>query len=81
MRFKAIYRGRRVDIAKNQPIVRAIHIELSIENFNQKYNRLIEIYGRSKNDFEDSRRVRFCTNLDLIKSNKVKVTLTIAYKW
>ena len=78
--YKAIYRGKKREGNKLAAIVRAIHVELSTNRFNYKFNKLVETYGRSKNGFLDSRRMRFWAHQDLVKSNKARGTLTIAYE-
>ena len=52
------------------------YVDLSLENFQLDFQKLIEKFGRSISGFKDRRRMRFWAYLDLIKSNKAKGLLT-----
>ena len=51
LRFKAIYQGKIKEDNNRAVAIRAIHVELSSKGFNYKFNKLVEIYKRSKIGF------------------------------
>ena len=60
--------------------VRAIYLELNLDNFQSNFKTFIAIYSRSVSGFDDGTKMCLFAHLDLEKSDKAKGKLTKAYE-
>ena len=81
LRYKAVFRGRQVeDNNTASKRVRAIHIDLDLQNFHNNFKTIMGVYGRSVSGFDDGTKMRLFAHPDLVKSDKAKGKLTKAYE-
>ena len=81
LRHKAAYQGKQIkenNITSRR--VRAIHINLNLDNFQNNIKPEIIIYRRLVLEFDNGRKMRLFTHPNLLKSNNTKDKLTKAYE-
>ena len=81
LRYKAVCQGKQTeDSTTASKNIRAIHIDLDLDNFQYNFKVFIGIYGRLVSGFDNGTKMRLFTYPDLVKSNTAKGKLTKACK-
>jgi len=58
--YKAIYRGRTAQYPPGMgAVVKAIHVDLDLKDFQSDFQQLMEKFGRSVSGFNNGRKMRF----------------------
>ena len=79
--YKAVYRGKQIeDSITTSKKVRAIHIDLDLENFQHNFKIVMRIYGRLISGFDNGIKMRLFAYPSLVKSDNAKGKLTKAYE-